>query len=291
MGFRILAILTFFSFGFSVELEAQELIPEGTGVIDHLIQSESPPESAYILIENKLNKIQKIPAQTELLGKNNRRGTYILGAPLPIVENKSTHFAIFSNDKEFGQQAIPVKNWSSTRLIANTPSKADLKTEINGAKKGVALLIKDRSRVERLLNPLQDKATKIGHVDEIIDLELQLASLKQSLKDKDLLIKELESLTKRGRSLKDPENLNLTRSVLSEHLKKAAKITSTADRLERRKRQIATRTFKRKLKAIQEMEYSSTENMAREVLRLRKVRKDLEEQLNIAPLGLENPDF
>jgi hypothetical protein len=235
--------------------------------------------------------VGKYVGNIEFLGTSEEQSIFILGALVPNSEKPSFHFSIFTRNKSGSVNATQVDEWTSSKLLANTPDKSELTKVIGETENDIKLKIGERDIVESQLDPLKEEISKVGMVDDINNIQLQLAAMEDLIQSSQQLSNELDELLERGRSLVDPSDIDQTRKTMSEHLTEAAKITSVADRLNRRREEAALQNFKRKLTAVKEMKQVNMEDLAKEVLRLRRIRRKLESQLNLNPTDFDNDQF
>lgn len=267
------------------------VIPTGHGVIDQLMNLKQAPHDSYILSEDSLGEITQYPTQVEFLGNSEEQSIFILGSLVPNPERSSFHFSIFTKDLNENAHATRVSEWSSARLLANTPDELELRKLIDDTESRIKQEIGERDIVESKLDPLQTEISQVGMVKEITDMKLQLSAMDDFMADYETLKAELDTRLNRGRSLVDPKDIDEKRKTISEHLREAAQITSVADRLNRRREDAALQNFKRKLTAVKEMKNVNMQDLAQEVLRLRRKRRELESALNLNSTDFDNAEF
>ena len=101
----------------------------------------------------------------------------------------------------------------------------------------------------------------------------------------------LSDLIDLARRLPDPKNLIALRRDLGEQLRDAAKISSIAERLDSRKRRSAVKRLKAKISLVKSARGVDTAVLSREVVRLRRKRKQLENQLGLNDQAAAEFDF
>ena len=155
----------------------------------------------------------------------------------------------------------------------------------------VRLAAAEHEALQADLSDLRRQASQISEINDIVNLKMRLNSLQSAFAAKERQAERLRRLIDRGRQIEDPEGIDDRRLELSAALTEAAKVTAIADRLAKRQQDAARQTFLRKISVVQELDESNPEDLAREVLQLRKQRRELENRLGITPADGRNDDF
>src|SRR5262249_48625981 len=120
---------------------------------------------------------------------------------------------------------------------------------------------------------------------------MQLDGFEQDLKKVDGELARLDALNNLGRQVVDPDNIDVLRQDLQADLAETAKVTAVADRLNLRRRGGGVQDFAKKVNLVKEPHSANPESLAQEVLRLRKIRKELEAKLNLSTHESDSDDF
>ena len=136
----------------------------------------------------------------------------------------------------------------------------------------------------------REAASKIAGVDDLIDLKTELASLKGFDDRKAAELDRLREMVKRGRFSPEPESADQLRMQLSQQLRDAARVTADADRMGMSQRESATANYRRKIELVKQAEGVNAEELAQDVLVLRKRRRELEARLNVDAPNPETPE-
>jgi len=212
---------------------------------------------------------------------------YLLVAPVSLEpadsaeEDFSLVFLLFDANNNFYGTAVQTMSWEELRQNSESAEELQLKTEELTRRKKITSV--EATDMQQKLEGLRDEASKIAGVDEIIDLKMELVQLKGFGEEHAQELERLRELVEYGRGLADPANIDQQRQELMSHLTEAAKVTSVAERLNSRRRQTAVATVQAKLNLIRRMRNVDSNALAKEALRLRAIRRQLEVRLGIAP--------
>ena len=286
-----------FAWSLVLPCSAQEpALGSRVGVVDAIVGEDFSPTTAFVLQEVGPAQVRQYPAEVTPVAEKGKTKVALpltaVGAPVPLeTVTEQFHFTFFLADDEARFRSTPVQRWTAEELRMNSLSSNALERDIRDLDDE----IKDK-RVEAV--EIQDqratmfrKASQITNIEAILNLQRERSSLERSLVERRAEIERLESLIERGRQLEDPPLVDQMRKELSLHLKEAAKVTAMADRLNRRQKESAVQTFNQKLRMVKDMEREDPESLAREVLRLRRKRRELESRLGSSASEDEEADF
>lgn len=272
-------------------------------VLDQIVTGSFEPASLIVLQEVGLGNVRQyqavgIPLEVDAVSAEQNPSAQaarrIIGAGVDLdstSEDEFFHFTFFMASEDSGFAATETKRWNYKELLENSPSLEELSKQMAALRHRLKIKRVTSIDLEEKLEVLRRKASAIADVDGIIALKMEKASLANVESEKDVEIARLRELSELGRSLPEPENINALRTALADDLRAAAKITSMADRLNRRKQQAAEQHLKNKLRLIKNMESVDPESLAQKILELRKTRRDYEIRLGLSSKESENRDF
>ena len=259
-------------------------------LIDQIVRAPFTPRSTFALVEEEPGKLHQYPAEVvdlretmtgAVLSRELLAGVALVLPQIRPREHKlSATFFLAGDKSEFA--ATSVKRWSQEALSENSIDIEELQDGLGRIKEQIEKKRAELASLQESLRPLREKASRIASVDEIIDLKMELESLKGFSQEKMDEVERLNRLVENARRLPDPERIDERRHELSLHLREAARATSMADRLNDRRKRASVVAFHDKLRKVKETANVDAEVLAREVLRLRAQRKELEERLNLA---------
>lgn len=256
-------------------------------VIDYLTPKGSAPLSAQILIEQTAGSVQVFPARVAEIP--NTSHSLVSAQVPPSLGMRRFGVAILCDPL---RESPPVEYWTADQFQLNMLSSEVLDRDILDLEKSIQ---KARIRSVDLQDRLQAlERTLIEELDvrELRETMEEKRTLKRSISEQQKEIARLELLLDQGRQIAAPENINEMRLTLAEHLRQAAQVTAAADRLSRRKTEVARNRLKAKLKLIEELRQEDPELLARKILTLREKRRELEQRLGKTPSrSLQNDQF
>lgn len=265
------------------------------GVIDQLVTLSFYPKQVILLLETSVGNVRRYSGMFVSATQEKPVGDrYLLGSPIPRTLLSRlpdpVRYVFFIIDDQGNMATTPVRQLSKKALLRNGRAVRVLVDYVNAA----ALQLKEEDEALRTLlentRPVRERASQIAGVDDIIDLKMELAKLQGFDEENVAEVSRLKTLVERGRNLPDMPNLYPLIQELSLHLEEAAKVTAMADRLNTRRRETALSGLQKKLALVKEAKNYDREALARDVLRLRERRRELERQLHITTPGFSN-DF
>lgn len=263
---------------------AQGEIPPGIGILQQAIVVPFEPVSIYALQEvgpgtvKQYRAVSYTPGDAKAPPGSNVALT--VGAPVrrgaDANDSGVFHFTFFVTGLEGQFAATEMKAWTWKKLVENTLPFSVMEREIEIDQRSVAALEQSSNDVEAKLAQLREQASKIAEVDELIDLKMELSNTKGFDEKKLDEITRLRRLAELGRTIGDVSAVDEMRVQLSTQLAEAAKTTALSDRLNRSKRDAAAASYRRKLEIIRRNEGIDQQELAQEILQLRRRRKELE---------------
>lgn len=272
------------------------------GLIDDILRLDFEPQIMYALYEDRPGHFVQYRAAASRIDDSSAEsdessllGSFVLGAPIHLSpeENKAGKFKfiLIASGDNGALSYSPVQSWDHARLRENSKGLVALDLEVANAKTELEQLEQEQARANKRINKLMAEASSIAGVDAIVELQMQYDSLVGVEEEKDTEVERIDRLIDNARELPDPDNINTLRSNLAQNLQAAAKVTALADRLDRRSRDAAVLKFKKKLQLVEEMKTADTKALAKEVLELRKKRRELENRLGKTSRDTMNRDF
>jgi hypothetical protein len=274
-------------------------IPVDVGVIDQIINVTFEPFAVFLLLETGVGDIKQYQAAAvELIALGAQSAgsrQLIVGAPVIMngqgLEDNTFHFTFFMAGQNASFAATEVKNWSIEQLRKDTISLHDLLGEIAQLENKLRVKRVENLNLEESLASLRKRASDIAEIGQIVKLKMELKALSNAYQEKQAEAERLKSLIDLGRQVRDPEGIDQYRLELSLHLQEAAKVTAIADRLSKRQQEAARQNFMRKIGMVKEMDTSDPAALAKEVLQLRKQRRELENRLGITSTDAYSDEF
>jgi len=270
------------------------------GMFSEVARIDFAPSALHVLVASNTGVIRRLragatPFPDEQLREDIIDRAFLLAAPFALdtlQSDETTFFAtFFLSGKNSSFATTKIKRWTLADLKDNSAGLQVLTRKLEDLRRNVKIKQSRADTLEEELTGLRKKASKIAGVSELIDLKLQLDSLQGTEEERTAELERLDHLVSTGRRWADPEGIDTIRQELGVHLKEAAKATSVADRLNRRKSRIAEQGFRRKLRLINEMKSVDMAEMAQKVLSLRRRRHALERRLKIGSVDEVNDQF
>ncbi len=270
--------------------------PLEVAIIDQVIAVPFQPTRAFLLVEESLGQVRRLPAQVIsgnrpealLLGKDR----YLAGAAISrtllnqLPERLGFVFFLIGADSVVA--TTPVRYIDKESIVENSKRVELLEDRLQSFQAKLHLEEQKLQMLEHEMRPLREEAAKIAGVDDIIDLKMELTRLKGFGEENVVEIERLKTLLELGRTMSDPPDIYQRKQKLSEHLREAAKATAMADRLNERRRAAAVSSLEKKIAMVRETKNYDREALAKQVLFLRAKRKQLEARLDIAPNQVED---
>jgi hypothetical protein len=287
------------TFAQSVSQDDNKSIPEDVGIIDQIINVTFEPFAVFLLQETGLGYVRQYQAAAvELIASGAQSAgsrQLIVGAPV-VMEGQGNHdnilhFTFFMAGQNAAFAATEVKNWSVEQLRNGTINLHDLLGEIAQLENILRVKRVENLNLEESLASLRKQASEIAEIGQIVKLKMELKTLSNAYKEKEEEAERLRSQIDLGRQVQDPEGIDQYRLELSLHLQEAAKVTAIADRLSKRQQEAARQNFMRKIGMVKEMDTSDPRELAKEVLQLRKQRRELENRLGITSTDAYSDEF
>ena len=293
---------------------ADRISSVGVQVVDQLVSVAFDPVGAYLLIEQGLGAVARIraeyipyfvaarlepgaesePAAAPVFRPNEPRKV-VVGSAVPVDILKQGegrfHFSFFLTGPKSTFAATPVKRSSAQELEPADLTVQAMSREIEKIEEDYSSRKKELEGIEDRLSSLRSKASAIAGVDEIVDLKMELSKLKGYGQEKAVETERLKTLIESGRKQKDTRELDPLKSELSVHLRDVAGRTANADRLEQRKQDSARTSLNQKMELVREMEGEDAEALAREMVKLRAKKKELESKLGKPSVAAPDNEF
>lgn len=257
-------------------------------IIEQVVASGFRPDRVLMLRENGLGEVRQHVASYILRGGEQRENyeQIFVGARLG-PNTAASHagkmlftFFLIGNRGDFA--ATPITGWTMEQIRENNRSVNALLEESSTLEAEFKSKQVELTEVEAKLGELRNRASQIAGVDEIIDVKMKLTQVRGYGADNEVEQRRLRDLVERGRAYDEPDNSRIRVQQLSQQLAETARVTALAERLNARRREAARESVERKIALVQEMRGVDAEALAREVLRLRSERRELEAQLGPA---------
>ena len=279
-------------------------------MVDQLVSVAFDPIGAYLLVERGVGAVARIRAEyipyfvTARLDDDgagppspppefrpDEPRKVVVGAAVPIeIVNQSEgrfHSSFFLTGPKATFAATPIKRTSKRELDADDMTVQAMSREIEKIEEDFSRRKKELGAIEESLSLLRTKASAIAGVDEIVDLKMELSKLKGYGQEKSAETERLKALIETGRRQKETRDLDPLKSELTIHLRDVAGKTANADRLEQRKQDSARTSLNQKMELVRETEGEDAEALAREMVKLRAQRKELEAKLGKSSAPVE----
>ncbi len=262
-------------------------LPREFGIIEQTIAVPFKPVSAYALVESSAGEVRQYHAVAVPMGGGTTSieagQTVLVGAVLPVPAKAAPeglfHFTFFlaNTSGEFAATEVRSLTWKA--LQANALTVDAMEQEITRYEKDLPERREENMQLEARLAQLREKASKIAGVDDLIDLKSELANLKGFDEKKIAELDRLHLLVRAGEQRALPPQADDKRMELGDQLRSAAQVTAEADQLGLTKKESVEGAFRRKLELVRQAQGVNAQELAQEVLRLRKHRKELEARL------------
>jgi hypothetical protein len=259
------------------------------GVVEQTISVPFRPVSVFALLSSPSTHILQYhavavpmtPGATEVeVGQ-----TVTVGATVPIPKNapadEAVYFTFFLVNLNGEFAATEVQSWTWGQLSQNNRSIDELNQDRAQIEHDIPLQREENNKLDARLTQLREQASKIAEVDGILDLKTELANLKDFDERKVGDLERLKYLYHEGVSETDPTDDGDIRMNLLAQMRKAAQVTADADRLGMSRKETATNEFHRKLNLIRGVSDIDPQQLAKQILALRKQRRELESRLNM----------
>ncbi len=293
----------------SAQSPSDKISAAGVQIVDQLVSVAFDPIGAYLLVERGIGAVARIRAEYipyyaparldnepgDKAGltpqfKPNEPRKVVVGAavPLEVVSQGEGRFhsSFFLTGPKAVFAATPVRRSTMRDLEAGDMTVQAMSREIEKIEEDYSSRKTELQGIEDRLSSLRSKASAIAGVDEIVDLKMELDKLKGYGQEKAVETDRLKQLIDTGRKQKDSFDLDPLKSELTVHLRDVAGKTANADRLEQRKQDSARTSLNQKMELVRQMEGEDAELLAREMVKLRAKRKELEARLgkpSVAP--------
>ncbi|MFN8389990.1 MAG: hypothetical protein U0136_06845 [Bdellovibrionota bacterium] len=295
----VLFCFAVFSFAFA-RIDTAAAQQPSSGIIEQTIAVPFRPVTVYALVSGADGSIQQYhavavpmaPGATEVeVGQ-----TVTVGAVVPLPNTSaalegsfSFTFFLVNLNGEFA--ATEVQSWTYKMLAANNRSISELDQDRAQIEHDIPLQREENNKLEARLTQVREQASKIAGVDDILDLKTELANLKDFDEKKFSDLERLHALYKAGSTVPDPKDVQDLRVKLLNQLRLAAQVTAEADRLGMSRQESALAEYKRKVDLVKSTAGEDPQALAKQILQLRKQRRELEGRLNLGAGGEQNGDF
>lgn len=266
--------------------------PSGV-MVDDIVELPFEPLEVYALFTNSAGEVEISPArylalQTSLKNTVERLRYFLRAETTTKTPSEVFSFLALGADRKTAiftpLTRISTRNY---QLYQRTPESVTRGIQAVGDE-----LEDSRAQLRAIadeLRLLRDRASQIAGINDIVDLKVELANLQGRGQATQTEVQRLEALKMLGRHLPDPPQSKELQQQLLTDLKETAQVTATADRLNTRRRQAAAQTVEQKLALIKETQNYDPEQLGREVLRLRNIRREL--QARVSGSNNNNQDF
>ena len=263
---------------------ADEMAPafaKGAGIVDQIISVSFEPQVYFILREAGPGVVKQYKAAAlELHDAEPGSRKFIVGSYIPSGTD-DFHFSFFLAAENSAFAASEIKRWNEDDLRKNTTSTTVLEQRIAELEDKIKIKRVEAADLEEQLTGVRARASELAGVDKIIKLKTKLHNLEQTAGHDKSETERLKELTDNGRELEDPEDIDQYRKELSANLEEAAKVTAVAERLNQRKKESAKSSFMKKVELVKQMDTSDPDDLAREILQLRRKRREFENRLGL----------
>lgn len=271
----------------SIALCSTSAFAEPADLLDQVVSVSFEPKSVHALIAEKLGEVKQREAVAVRIGDGSTGVSELLvGSPLDRTDNTELAYSFFLKSRDNSFAATPVR--LRTQGQAQAIDAKALQEESANSKNHLIDVRRNYETVSGELASLRSQAAKIVEIDDIIDLKSELSGLKGFGEQKSAEKLRLQALIERGRKQSEPTEADERRQDLSDNLRDAARVTAMADRLRTQRKESAKATFQRKLALVREMSRYNPEELAREILKLRTKRKNLEANRGSEPESAED---
>lgn len=284
--FSCIAVLR--SGGDEAKVQAQATIepPPPFVVVDRRIELSFNPERAFFLVDFGSSDVQRVeatllPSMHGVMPNENGIGMrprkWFAGAkvevPRDATEVTSSLIVLGSKDKfeSFGENRVSVRDpmlfGGSTEL---------LREELLARKN---LLRSWHTQVEaqdETLRRLRADADVIADLGRIVEAREEISNLKKAIEDNAKDQENLQDLVRLARNRPPPKNLVGRERELSTQSNQLFELTKTVENNESVRRGEAEDELRRKLALIEATRFDDYEELQRELIRIRKMRMDLE---------------
>ena len=292
---KVLLITTWLHFSASVALSQPQIdssIPAGLCFVAESIELTFKPTKSRVYIETGFRDVQAYPAETFVVEERANRCDVVSGAVVDWnrfdMNGKSFSVAFVFEDDAGNFSSFPVKSVSNDDCLKKTVGTdssrgqgEDLRQQVQSSEQSILLL-------ERRGKDLRDKVSLIAEVDKIIQVRSEIAAAKARVSDLSIDKQRLQRLIAQSKTMPELEDVDILRRELSMHLQEAAKATATADRLNKRKKDVAMHEIQNNVALIKETNIDNPQDLARTALELRAERKRLEMRLGARPTESQN---
>ncbi len=288
-------ILLFPAAAFSQTSAGSNLLRD-IGIVQDTINPPFDPSASYLLMETAPGKAMLYPATALALPAESSTVSpeLMLGSLIPRDDSSGSrtfHYTFLLASAGGSVTASSVKQGSATQLRSSTIAPAELSKRIVDLENQLQTKTLENKKLDESLAYLRKQSSSMPQVKEIMALRLQLEALKNSVEKLNAEADRQRALLELGRQAEDPQEIDQIRFALAADLQEAAKVTANADRLNNRQQEAARQEFLKKVSLVREMENSNPEELARQVLSLRKKRREIENRMGVSPSNGRSDDF
>lgn len=268
------------------------------GLISTELTLDGTPQQVLYVFEREPGVVLQLPALISVapqhpLGATAGARTVAVALPASMIprEIRSIRgcFLAFADGQILG--ATPVKEWTREEIMTGALSVQQLESLSSELNQKMLLAKLQLSKTRKELDELREAASIAAGVDGIIDLKLSLEKLRVLVTEKKREIERLRQLLERSRGLEEAPGVLEQHQELLMQLKEVARTTVIAERVSQKKKAMAASEFDQKIALIEKMQNYNPEQIARDVLRLRAERKDLEMKLSPQAPEQQQLDF
>lgn len=267
-------------------------------IIDEVVPVAFEPKDIFLLLAVQPNSIIAFPlhrAPQPLPRKSIADPLEILVGtqfcdPRLMSPTVDFYYSVVALDGQGQFAATPVARMTGKELLENTKSVDTLQENIDAIKAQLSSADLAEAKIDPELAQLRMGISQLVKIDDLVQLRLMVSYLEADVAKKFEEIKRLQDLLAAGRAQGEEESYGDLRQDLSMRLRETAQVTAMADRLQNRKKRAAQTALEYKMNLIQTTQGVDPNSLAREVLRLRAERQNLERELGVAA-PTENRDF
>jgi sulfur relay (sulfurtransferase) DsrC/TusE family protein len=252
------------------------------GIIDHEIESSTPPSISFIVLESSLGEVRQYSAASSEIENdpNNLQRRFSLGGIIPIAPDKTKlNYCFFWADSQSNFNSSEIASLTTNELKDSLKSTEKLENELAELKNTIQEkrlnLVTLKDEFQALFNTSPNSLL----IKEIQKLKQEKKLVSNEIERLKNYTENLERLLEKGRAGEESPNIETLHKNLSSHLKEAAQVTAVAERLSARRKQSAKIALEQKIKAVKEMQNEDPRLLAKEIIALRKKRNELENKL------------
>lgn len=256
--------------------------PANLGVLIQKVTMSAKPVVVTVELYSSGRGIERMEGTGYVLSSTGAEIDIMLTAPIDLtgVNSEEKFLYSFSAVKPSGEVVhFPVRGAIYEEIRAEAVSITALDEKIKAATQELKREDRFAKSEDERLETLKTQALQMTGVDDLVELNTELDSLNDAPVLSDAELSRLNELYKVGsRSVADPITAESI-SDLNKQLFQITRLTTDVDRAERSKMSRRHTDVEGRIQMIRESLSVNSEEIAREVVRLRARRKELEQQL------------